>query len=264
MSAAPAGPHGSPAMVATPALRVRDLSWGVGGLSIVEGINLDVAPGEFVTVIGPNGAGKTSLINLISGVYRPTSGHVELGGVDVSALRPADRTRRGLSRTFQTSSVFPGLTVGENVRLAAQAAVGGSLRLITLPRGDDAAHARTAAALERVGLAARAAERAADLSHGDKRKLELALVLAAEPTVLLLDEPTAGVSVEETRPLVDLIGEVHTAGTTIVMVEHRMEFVVDISDRIAVMHQGRLLMLGTPAEVMADASVREAYLGGRR
>ena len=265
MSIAPtAGPHGSPVEVGAPALRVRDLGWGVGGLVIVEGIDLDVAPGEFVTVIGPNGAGKTSLINLISGVYRPTRGSVELNGSDVTEMRPADRTRRGLSRTFQTSSVFPGLTVGENVRLAAQAALGASLRLITLPRRDDAAHQRAASALERVGLAERVGERAADLSHGDKRKLELALVLAAEPTVLLLDEPTAGVSVEETRPLVDLISAVHAAGTTIVMVEHRMEFVVDVSDRIAVMHQGRLLMTGTSAEVMADTTVREAYLGGHR
>jgi len=257
-------PVGTPAGAGAPALRVRGLGWGVGGLVIVEGIDLAVAPGEFVTVIGPNGAGKTSLINLISGVYRPTAGTVELNGTDVTALRPADRTRRGLSRTFQTSSVFPGLTVGENVRLAAQAALGASLRLVTLPRRGDAAHRRAAVALERVGLADRAGERAADLSHGDKRKLELALVLVAEPSVLLLDEPTAGVSIEETRPLVDLIDAVHAAGTTIVMVEHRMEFVVDVSDRIAVMHQGRLLMVGTPAEVMADPTVREAYLGGHR
>jgi branched-chain amino acid transport system ATP-binding protein len=232
-------------------------------MRIVDDITLEVAAGELVSVIGPNGAGKTSLINLVSGVYAPRTGAVRLLGEDVTRLRPADRTRRGLGRTFQTSSLFLGLTVIENVRLAAQAHLGGSLHLLARPRPGDEAGERAGHALERVGLADRRNDLVRSLSHGDKRKLELALVLVAEPRVLLLDEPTAGVSVEETRPLMDLIGHVHEAGTSIVMVEHRMEFVVDVSDRIAVMHEGALLMSGTPAEVMADARVRDAYLGRR-
>lgn len=245
------------------ALQTTGLGWGVGGLVIVEDIHLTVAPGEFVSVIGPNGAGKTSLINLISGVHSPRTGKVELLGEDVTRLRPAQRTRRGLGRTFQTSSLFPGLSVGENVRLAAQAALGSSLRLFTAPRPGDEAHARAAGALETVGLVERRDDRVGELAHGDKRKLELALVLAADPQVLLLDEPTAGVSVEETQPLVDVIQTVHRGGKAIVMVEHRMEFVVGVSERIAVMHEGRLLTVGTPDEVMGDDRVRTAYLGGR-
>jgi branched-chain amino acid transport system ATP-binding protein len=189
---------------------------------------------------------------------------VALLGRDLSGLRPADRTRRGLGRTFQTSSLFDGLTVAENVRLAAQSALGGSLDFVTTPSSDDQAHARAASALERVGLGDRSGDIVRELSHGDKRKLELAVVLAGDAQVLLLDEPTAGVSVEETAPLIALIRDVHREGKTIVMVEHRMEFVVDVSDRIAVMHQGQLLTTGTPAEVMADERVRTAYLGARQ
>jgi branched-chain amino acid transport system ATP-binding protein len=242
-------------------VRVSGLRWGVGGLTIIDGVDLEVGRGEFLSVIGPNGAGKTSLINLISGVHRPQAGTIELGDQEIGGLRPAARIGLGLGRTFQASSLFPRLTVHENVRIAAQAALGGSLHLLRRPRPSDDAHRITADALERVGLAERAGVRAGSLSHGDKRKVELAMVLAADPAVLLLDEPTAGVSVEETQPLVDLIRQVHDSGKTVVMVEHRMEFVVDVSDRIAVMHRGRILTTGTPETVMADQTVRTAYLG---
>ena len=244
-----------------PAVRVSGLQWGVGGLVIIDDVTLDVAAGEFLSVIGPNGAGKTSLINLISGVHRPTAGTVAVLGGDVTGLRPAERVGLGLGRTFQASSLFPKLTVHENVRIAAQASLGGSLNLLRRPRPGDDAHRITADALERVGLMDRAEIRAGSLSHGDKRKVELAMVLAGEPAVLLLDEPTAGVSVEETEPLVDLIRQVHLSGKAVLMVEHRMEFVVDVSNRIAVMHRGQILTVGTPAEVMADPAVRSAYLG---
>ncbi len=252
------GEGGNPA-----ALAVRGLGWRVGGLTILAQIDLEVRRGELVSVIGPNGAGKTSLINLVSGVHAPNTGRIELFGEDVTSLRPAERARRGVGRTFQTSSLFPGLSVEENVRLAAQAALGGSLDLLATPRGDDEAHRRAESALERVGLGSRRRDTVAELSHGDKRKLEIAVVLAGEPRVLLLDEPTAGVSAEETQPLIELIGQVHGSGTTVVMVEHRMEFVVDVSDRIVVLHQGELLTVGTPAEVMSDERVRTAYLGVR-
>lgn len=247
--------------VGDPALRVADLGWGVGGLKIIDGVDLSIGQGEFVSVIGPNGAGKTSLINLISGFYQARSGVIELLGTVVTNLRPALRTRRGLGRTFQTSSLFPTLTVSENVRLAAQSATGGSLNLLAIPKDQGEVGEQVTTALELVNLTSHRSDRVRDLSHGDKRKLELAVVLAGNPQVLLLDEPTAGVSVEETRPLVELIRRVHSGGKTVLMVEHRMEFVVDVSDRIAVMHEGRLLTIDSPERVMADKIVRKAYLG---
>lgn len=248
----PGGPH---------ALRATGLSWSVGGLTIVEDVDLEVGSGELVSVIGPNGAGKTSLINLLSGVHSPDKGSIELLGEDITGLRPSERVKRRLGRTFQTSSLFAGLTVEENVRIAAQAALGGSLNLFRRPRAGDTAHDVAADALERVGLRDNSTDQVAELSHGDKRKLELAMVIAGDPGVVLLDEPTAGVSVEDTRPLVDLIQQLHEKGLSVVMVEHRMEFVIDVSDRVAVMHEGRLLTSGTPDEVMADDRVRDAYLG---
>jgi len=246
------GPH---------ALRATGLSWSVGGLTIVDDVDLEIGSGELVSVIGPNGAGKTSLINLLSGVHSPDSGSIELLGEDITGLRPSERVKRRLGRTFQTSSLFAGLTVAENVRVAAQAPLGGSLNLFRRPREGDAAHDVAADALEMVGLGGNTGDQVAELSHGDKRKLELAMVIAGDPRVVLLDEPTAGVSVEDTRPLVDLIQRLHENGLSVVMVEHRMEFVIDVSDRVAVMHEGRLLTSGTPGEVMADDRVRDAYLG---
>jgi len=244
-----------------PILAIASLTWGVGGFTILSDITLEVHQGEFLSIIGPNGAGKTSLLNVISGVNVARSGSVELAGHDITRLRPSARVRRGLGRTFQTSSLFPGLTVIENARLAAQAARGGSLSLIARPRwGDDATQAGVQA-LQEVGLAERATDPVADLSHGDKRKLEIALLLCSRPDVLLLDEPTAGVSVEEVDPLVEVIRDIHARGRAVVMVEHRMELVVDVSDRIAVLHNGRLLTVGSPDEVMADATVQSAYLG---
>ena len=242
-------------------LRTRALTWRVGGFTIVEDVDLDVRRGEFLSVIGPNGAGKSTLVNLLSGTTRPSAGTVELGGRDVTRSGPSARVRAGLGRTFQTSSVFPGLPVLENARLAA-AGQAGSLALWRRPRSGDAATRRARQVLEEVGLGARAAVRAGDLPHGDKRKLEIALALAADPQVLLLDEPTAGVSAEEVEPLVQVVREVHAAGRTVVMVEHHMELVTGLSDRIAVMHAGRLLLVDVPSVVMADATVREAYLGG--
>jgi branched-chain amino acid transport system ATP-binding protein len=247
--------------VSSPVLAVRNLSWGVGGFTILDDITVDVRSGEFLSVIGPNGAGKTSLLNVISGVHRARSGSVHLDGGDITGLRPAARVRRGLGRTFQTSSLFGSLTVAENARLAAQAAAGRSLSLVARPRWNDSATQIGHHALGEVGLADRHADYVADLSHGDKRKLEIALLLCSDPDVVLLDEPTAGVSTEEVDRLVDVIRSVNERGRTVVMVEHRMELVVDVSDRIVVLHNGKLLTVGTPDEVMADSVVQSAYLG---
>lgn len=235
-------------------LRTDGLSLHIGGVVIVDRISLDIRPGEFLSVIGPNGAGKTSLFNLLSGLYRPTEGRIELDGRDVTEDPPARRARAGLGRSFQTSSIFPGLTAFENVRLAVQIRAGGSLAR------SEAARARDALAL--VGLVGRDSSRAGTLSHADRRKLELAMLLAAGFDVLLLDEPTAGVSIEEVPRLLHVIKSLHRdQGKTVLMVEHRMDIIGDLSDRIAAMHHGRLLACGSPDQVMADAAVQEAYLG---
>jgi branched-chain amino acid transport system ATP-binding protein len=239
-------------------LAVSDLSWHAGGARIVSDVTFEVADGEFIAVIGPNGAGKTSLFNLISGVLRASAGTVVLDGVDITREPPHRRARLGLGRTFQTSSVFATLTVAENVRLAAAARRGSCLRLWR--RADAGATAREAAAeaLERVGLADRAGEVAGALSHGDKRKLELAILLATDPRVILLDEPMAGLGASDVPALTEVI---RSLDRTVLMVEHHMEVLLDLADRVAVMHHGALLAVDTPEKVMADATVQDAYLG---
>jgi branched-chain amino acid transport system ATP-binding protein len=250
------------AATAEPVLSTRDLSWRIGGVAIVDGISIDLAAGEFLAVIGPNGAGKTSLFNLISGLRRPTHGTVELGGRDITRLSPHARARHGLGRTFQSSSVFGSLSVAQNVRLAVQARHGGSARPWPLPRADRAVAGLADAVLERVGLGGRGAVLAGALAHGEKRKLEIALLLAAEPRVLLLDEPMAGVSAEDVPALVGLIRTLtRDERRSVLMVEHHIDVVLDLADRVAVMHHGALLICDTPALVMADATVQQAYLG---
>jgi branched-chain amino acid transport system ATP-binding protein len=247
---------------ASPILATRGLGLDIGGAHIVADVSVEVADGELVGIIGPNGAGKTTLFNLLSGVVRPTAGRVELAGDDVTDSPPFARARAGLGRTFQISSVFPLLSVRENVRLAAEASLGGTLRLWRRAARYRPALERADWALERVGLAARAATLAGLLAHGDKRKLELAMVLAGDPRVILLDEPMAGVSHEDVDGLVELIRAVHAEeGTTVLLVEHRMEVVVGLAQRIAVMHHGALLAFDTPGVVMRDATVQSAYLG---
>ena len=246
----------------TPILATRNLGLDIGGAQIVADVSLEVRAGELVGIIGPNGAGKTTLFNLLSGLVRPTAGSVELRGRDVTGDPPYRRARAGLGRTFQVSSVFPLLPVGENVRLAAEARIGGSLSIVRRAARFAPALDRASTALERVGLAERALWPAGMLSHGDKRKLEIAMLLAADPRVILLDEPMAGVSVEDVDGLVEVIRSVHEEeGRTVLMVEHRMEVVVGLAQRIAVMHHGSLLAFDTPERVMADETVQTAYLG---
>jgi len=242
-------------------LRTRGLTWRVGEVAIVDTVDLDLAPGEFLGVIGPNGAGKTSLFNLVSGLRRPTEGTVSLGGEDVTRLAPYQRARRGLGRTFQASSVFGSLTVRENVRLAVQAHRGGSLKLWRRAAADHDVAEAADAALDRVGLGHRGDALAGTLAHGEKRKLEIALLLAGEPSVMLLDEPMAGVSAEDVPELVGVIRALVTTDRAVLMVEHHMDVVLDLADRIAVMHHGALLACDVPEKVMADRTVQEAYLG---
>jgi branched-chain amino acid transport system ATP-binding protein len=245
-----------------PILATRGLGLDIGGAQIVVDVSLEVAEGELLGIIGPNGAGKTSLFNLISGLYRPTAGRIELAGRDITHAPVFRRTRDGLGRTFQVSSVFPLLPVLENVRLAAEAALGGTLRIWRRAAGVKPALARARSAVARVGLAPRSGVPAGALSHGDKRRLELAMLLAADAPLVLLDEPMAGVSAENVPELVELIRSVHAdEGKTVLMVEHHMEVVTDLAQRIAVMHHGALLACDTPAAIMANETVQSAYLG---
>ena len=244
-----------------PILATRGLGLDIGGARIVADVSLEVRAGELVGIIGPNGAGKTTLFNLLSGLLEPTAGTVELAGRDVTGDPPFARAQSGLARTFQISSVFPLLPVQENVRLAAEASLGGTLRLWRRAARYRPALERADDALATVGLAEKAFWPAGALAHGDKRKLELAMALAGEPRVILLDEPMAGVAHEDVDGLVEVIRKVHGQGVTILLVEHRMEVVVGLAERIAVMHHGALLAFDQPDVVMRDATVQAAYLG---
>ena len=249
-------------MTNPPILATRNLGLDIGGARIVVDVSLEVAEGELLGIIGPNGAGKTSLFNLLSGIYRPTAGSIELAGRDITSQPTFLRTREGLGRTFQVSSVFPLLTVQENARLAAESALGGTLRLWRRATRVKPALARANAALERVGLTPYALTRAGSLAHGDKRRLEIAMLLAADKPVLMLDEPMAGLSAEHVPQLVELIRAIHQEEQkTVLMVEHHMDVVTGLAQRIAVMHHGALLACDTPAAVMANETVQSAYLG---
>lgn len=241
-------------------IEAHGVGWQVGGARILEDISISVGAGELLGVIGPNGAGKSSLVNILSGVRRPTRGRIVLDGRDVSRLGATARARRGLARSFQTSALFDGLSAGENVRLAIQASRPGGLSLVR-PAARAAAPGQVEALLERVRMPGRTAVPAGGLSHGDRRKLELAMALASEPTVLLLDEPMAGVSAEDVDGLTAIIGEVRDAGVAVLMVEHHMHVVLGLADRVAVLHHGRLLACGSADEVTSDAEVQQAYLG---
>jgi branched-chain amino acid transport system ATP-binding protein len=244
-----------------PALQISGLGFAAGGVNVLSDIDLTVAEGEFVGIIGPNGAGKTTLFNLLSGLLRPSAGSMRLAGRDVGGLAPADRARLGLGRTFQTSLLFGALPGMENVRLAAQARLGGSGRWWRRPRRRDEASALAQQAVDAVGLGDVATRPAAALSHGDKRKLELAILMAGGARVLLLDEPMAGVNSEDVGGLTELIKNLHSDGRTVLMVEHHISVVLGLAQRVAVLHHGRLLACGTPSQVMADETVQGAYLG---
>ncbi len=245
-----------------PALLVQGLGLQIGGARILEDVGFSVATGEMVGVIGPNGAGKTTLFNLISGVLKPTEGSVQLDGADVTSASIHHRARAGLGRTFQTSSLFPRLSVLENVRLAAQAALGGSLSVFRFPSRTDSATSVAQQNVAEVGLEDKLHTAAGDLSHGDKRKVEIAMLLAGDPAVILLDEPMAGVASGDVPGLSTIIRRMHRdRGCTVMMVEHHMDVVLGLVDRVAVMHHGKLLAIDTPDAVMANPTVQSAYLG---
>ena len=243
-----------------PAVTAEGIGWRVGGAQILDDVSLEVRPGELVGIIGPNGAGKSSLLNILSGVLHPTTGRVTLGGTDVTRRSATRRARLGLARSFQTSALFDGLPASENVRLALQASRGApSSPWRFVRRSGDAATVE--GLLGRVRMPGKDSVPAAGLSHGDRRKLELAMALASEPKVLLLDEPMAGVSAEDVDGLGTIIGEVRDGGVAVAMVEHHMDVVLGLADRVAVLHHGQLLAVGTANEVTSDERVQQAYLG---
>jgi branched-chain amino acid transport system ATP-binding protein len=248
--------------VSAPTLETRGLSRLFGALLAVGDVSLRVEPGELRAVIGPNGAGKTTFFHLVSGVLRPTAGDVLFRGETVSSLPAHARCRRGLSRTFQITSLFPELSVLENVRIAIQAKGGGNHRVL----GGRALLARTeAAAREALGfvnLEDRAAAPASTLPHGDQRLLEIAMALAQEPELLLLDEPTQGLGSEETAATAALVRRIsRERRVTILLVEHDMDVVFNLADRISVLHFGALIAEGTPVEIRRNGDVQKAYLG---
>ncbi len=239
-------------------LETRSLTRSFGGLTAVAQVGLALSIGELHAVIGPNGAGKSTLINLLSGDLRPSSGEILLDGAVVTGL-PAHRlARRGIGRSYQKTNILKSLTAQENVRLAAQARHGG--RLFRPAAGARDLLARAGSALARVGLAEGATRIAGQLSHGEQRQLEIAMTLATEPRVLLLDEPLAGMGPEETQRMVDLLRQL-AADHAVLLVEHDMDVVFAVADRLTVMVNGGVIASGTPDEIRGSQAVREAYLG---
>ncbi|RTL42144.1 MAG: ABC transporter ATP-binding protein [Burkholderiales bacterium] len=243
-------------------LETKNLTIRFGGHVAVDGVSCAFQPGTLTAIVGPNGAGKTTYFNLISGQLPATSGEVWLDGENLTALGAPQRTRRGLGRAFQLTQLFAHLTVQENVRLAVQARRGLGLKLLSVWLSHRELIDEAQAILKRVRLEHRATDIAASLPHGDQRKLEVAMLIALDPKVYLFDEPTAGMSVDEVPVVLDLIRALKAEKKhTLLLVEHKMDVVRELADRIIVLHQGKLVADGDPATVIASPIVQEAYLG---
>lgn len=244
----------------TPILQLADLHKAYGALKVTDGVSLDVVPGEIHAIIGPNGAGKTTLIGQIAGNVPSDSGSVIFAGQDVTALSVAKRARRGLGRTFQITAVLPEFTALENVALGVQARQGHSFRFFSSAARDRRTSERAEKLLASVGLADRASVRAGSLSHGEQKVLELAITMALEPKLLLLDEPMAGTGPEETAKLIEVLKSLKVQAAML-LVEHDMDAVFELADRISVLVYGQLVATGTAEEIRANETVRAAYLG---
>ena len=245
---------------AVPLLATLGLSKSFGGVAAVRQVAISVARGELHAVIGPNGAGKSTLVNLLSGALAPSAGSVRLDGLDVTRLSQPARTRLGLARSFQRTNILPSLSVLENVRLAAQAALLPLSRVLARPEREGSLIDRAKAALARAGLTYGHARIAGTLAHGQQRMLEIAMALAGNPKVLLLDEPLAGMGPEEGERMVALLKSLASAHA-VLLIEHDMDFVFAVADRLTVLVEGAVLATGRPAEVRADPAVQSAYLG---
>ncbi len=243
-----------------PMLRARGLDKWFGGVHAVSELDLEIAAGRMHAIIGPNGSGKSTLFNLISGHTRPNRGQIWFVGAEVTGLPYHRMVQRGMVKSYQITTVFQSLTAFENVRIAAQSSKSPYVFWLPASRMRDVT-ALAEETLERVGLIGRRDEVAGNLSHGELRNLDLAIALATRPKLLLLDEPTAGMSPAETEATVRLIGELRR-DLTIVMIEHKMNVILEIADRITVLHYGKLLFEGTPEEVRNHPTVRDVYLSG--
>jgi branched-chain amino acid transport system ATP-binding protein len=243
-------------------LRVDNVSKAFGSLAAVRNVSLDVEPGELFAVIGPNGAGKTTLFNMISGMFQPSEGRIEFQGVDITALSPERRVSAGMARTFQITEIFPELSVRDNIRIAVEVATGYRLRpWLSRPRMAEV-NARLEEIVAMGGLERHADRVAGELSHGDQRATEIMMTLALRPSLLLLDEPTAGMGDEETVNVTRLIDRLHRdQKLTIILIEHDMRVVFHLARRIMVLAEGAVLALGTPGEIAANERVQSAYLG---
>lgn len=243
---------------AAPILRTEQLTMRFGGLTAVNNVSLTIPRGEIRAIIGPNGAGKSTFFNCVTGVLSPTSGHIYLNGEDVAGLPPNRISHKGIARSYQITNILPGATVLENVRIAAQSRHH-SWSLFRHHQSYRDLIERARAVLGSVALREKESELAANLSHGEQRNLEIAIALATEPALLCLDEPTAGMSVSETHATAELVRRI-ASNLTILIVEHDMEVVMGLADRVTVLHYGEVLADGTPAEIQANPRVQEVYL----
>ena len=241
-------------------LHVAGLVKQFGALRATDHVQLDVVAGEIHALIGPNGAGKTTLLHLISGALAPDAGRIHFDGMDITRMPMHARVARGLARSFQITSIFPRLSVLDNIALAVQAHAGHSLNFWRAARRDAERYADAAEVVERVGLASQLQRRAGDLSHGEQRQLEVGLALATRPKLLLLDEPMAGMGPDESETMVSLLQSLR-GETTILLVEHDMGAVFRLADRISALVYGRVIACGTPDDIRAHPEVRLAYLG---
>jgi branched-chain amino acid transport system ATP-binding protein len=249
--------------VADPLLQIRALTKRFGGVLASDGISLDVPAGELHAIIGPNGAGKSTLIGQLAGEISPDSGRIFFNGRDITRLPPHRRSSLGLARSFQITSLFLDLTVLDNVALAVQAHAGHSFRFWRPARSEAKLRGPARAALARVGLESRADAVCANLSHGEHRQLEIAMALATAPRMFLLDEPMAGMGADESIRMIALLGKIKRE-QTILLIEHDMDAVFRLADRITVLVDGRVIASGTPDDVRADTAVRQAYLGSQK
>jgi len=248
-------------------LETNGLTKRFNELTAVDDLSLTIERGEFRSVIGPNGAGKTTAFNLITGAMTPSDGSIRFKNEDITTLPPHERVTRGLGRSFQITNVFSGLSVHENVRVAAQSVNRDKINPGTALLRDrdefDDINRQTEEVLDQIGLADRADEPAETLAYGDQRRLEIGLVLATDPDLVMLDEPTAGMSSEETQATMELISTV-LANQSLMLIEHDIDLVMRVSDRITVLARGKELASGTPEEIAGNEDVRDAYLGGVR
>ncbi len=241
-------------------LQISALAKSFGALRATDGVDLEVREGETLAIIGPNGAGKTTLIGQLAGNLRPDAGTIRFAGEDITALPAPRRARKGLARSFQITSIFPEFSTLENVALAVQGNAGHSFHFWRPAMQDETLLRPAREILDQVGLASRAQALAANMSHGEHRQLEVAMALAMRPRLLLLDEPMAGMGIDESQRMIALLGTLKRR-QTMILVEHDMDAVFRLADRICVLVYGRVIATGTPEEIRANAEVRAAYLG---